>query len=256
MVIDAIIFYGDCDQLEIRLAEHNSFVDRFVICENLNDFTHKKKPQQYDAERFKKYADKITYYTVEQWPEGCETLEHISGFWRDELHYGIKQQHPQPDDVVICTDLDEIISRDKWHYTPNMGLCAVEYRASYYFVNLISGTWVNGFVCPFSFLMGKHINDLRYNWHHCRRKYDTWLLRNYGWHFSWLGGAEVIKDKYRNFGRYEGWDARLADDAYVQSLLNDGIRFDNGQRLTKIDIDESFPDEIRLNQNKYKHFIK
>lgn len=66
----------------------------------------------------------------------------------------------------------------------------------------------------------------------------------------------MIIDAVIFYGDCDQLEIRLADKNYVRQLLSDGIRFDNGQKLTRIDIDESFPDGIRLNQKKYKNFIR
>jgi len=257
MTIDCILFYGgaDLDLLKLRLAEHSKFVDRFLICETQQDF-HGQSKLEHGGQITRLMADyDITYRALYEWPADLLTPFDKSNYWRNYIKFLLDYyMKAQPNDTIIFTDLDEILNPKMWNYTPDMGLMAVELKLYYYFVNLSAGgMWYNGFVAPYGFVKDKDVTDLRYN--NSRRKHPAGILRNAGWHFAWLGGKEVIRDKFRNFGAAEGWNPALASDEYIDHILRDRILFSNSQPLELVPIDSSYPDELRFNSGKYLKFL-
>lgn len=259
MTFDCIILWGDNNNvdipiLELRLREHKSFVDHFIICEIGTDFLNQKKRTHFNeimdiAERV---GVIVTYDCIEQWPDDLTGVHERNNYWRDRFK-SILPIYAEPGDVVICTDLDEIISSRAYNYDVSMGLMAVEFKFYYYYLNLYTGKWHNGFICPYEFIGDKSIVDLRYNYP--RRKWDTGLLKEYGWHFSWLGGKEVIKNKFIQGGNIDGWPTYLNDDEAIETMLRDRIRFDNGTQLQLVPIDNTYPEYLRRNMHLYMKYI-
>lgn len=257
MTIDCILFYSgaDIDLLKLRLKEHSKFVDLFLICEIATDF-HGNEKEMHESEINKlskqyniEYCQLDTGYTTDPFE--------IAKYWRNHVVSLLNSpgfSEAKNTDTIIVTDLDEILNASKWNYTPDMGLMAVETKLYYYYFNLFSGEmWTNGFVAPYGFIKDKDISDIRYNY--TRRKYDTGLLRDAGWHFAWLGGKEVIKDKYRNFGQAEGWNPALASDEYIDHILKDRILFTDSRELEIVPIDNSFPTDLRQNVINYSKYL-
>src|SRR5208282_2760368 len=115
--IDAFLFSGELDILEIRLHELDSVVDHFVIVESCEPHgaggrrqpTYLANPARW-AEVIGKFGDKIHY-------EVLDKLEPVytdskSGWQRENFHRSALMQPirqlARPEDVVIISDVDEI----------------------------------------------------------------------------------------------------------------------------------------------------
>ncbi|MBX9778509.1 MAG: hypothetical protein K2Y71_29395 [Xanthobacteraceae bacterium] len=107
-VFDCFQFYNEFDVLEIRLAELDPLVDRFVIVEATHTHTGKPKPLFFaeNRARYERYLHKIIHVVVDDLP-----LDDPSHFARDvhqreAIMRGLGDA--QPDDRIIFSDCDEI----------------------------------------------------------------------------------------------------------------------------------------------------
>lgn len=252
MIYDCIIIYNNLDLLRLRVAEH-SFVDYFVISQMAVDFHHQHKavhPKEIAAIMGDR---KYHYNAISDFPPDLTPFE-MARYWRGSLMTSLAYAGADLDDTILCTDLDEIIDHRAFNYDASMGLATFRLKLYYYYLNLYSGsTWTNGFIGPYGLVRKYHPQDLRYNYQ--RGKIPMVRLEDTGWHFAWIGGRDAILDKYRNFGVAEGWDQRLSKPEYVDHLLQNRLLFHNGAELELVPIDNTFPDELRYNLNRYTHLL-
>jgi beta-1,4-mannosyl-glycoprotein beta-1,4-N-acetylglucosaminyltransferase len=122
MLYDCFTFYNELDLLEARLHELYDVVDRFVLVEADQTFKGKPKPLYFrdNAATFAKYADKITHVVIE-FPAGDLgaglTTRPSNASWarqyyqRDQIGRGLTSA--TPDDLIIVSDVDELISAPK-----------------------------------------------------------------------------------------------------------------------------------------------
>lgn len=123
MIYSLTPFFNELDILEIRLAELDPVVDRFIVAEA--PVTHSGKPKplhlQEHWERFAAWHDKLTYVVVDDMPTGVELREAEqfaeqidSDHWLREKHQrralmrGLKGVGLDEDDCLLLSDLDEI----------------------------------------------------------------------------------------------------------------------------------------------------
>ena len=105
---DVFLFSNELDMLELRLAEHDDAVDVFIIVESKKGFTLMEKPLYYEAnkERYKKWEAKIIYLVYDINDSNAWNNEHYArNFAKSKL-----DSLCQPNDIVLNSDLDEIIS--------------------------------------------------------------------------------------------------------------------------------------------------
>jgi len=249
MTIDLCPFYCELDLLLLRLHQH-SFVDKFYIWEFDRDFQGKIKPTYFkdNLKLFDQFKDRIIYRHFDYLPGN--TPQERAKNYRDIILTEIRQFNDF--DVIINTDTDEILKSITGF---SGGITATQMSWYVYYMNYYGGKWTNGSICTVKDLKDKSLFDLRYNFHSGRRKWKTDLLLDCGWHFSWLGTHEQMKDKYRNFGQGEGWTEKLLDEAYFNEIREKRIRFWNGLPLQLVEIDNSFPEYLFKNQNKFKQYI-
>ena len=65
MNYDCFTFFNEEDLLRIRLEEHNSFIDKFIIIEMNATHSGIKKSQNFDLNKFKDFESKIEYYFLD-----------------------------------------------------------------------------------------------------------------------------------------------------------------------------------------------
>jgi beta-1,4-mannosyl-glycoprotein beta-1,4-N-acetylglucosaminyltransferase len=122
MIYDCFTFFNELDLLEIRLHELNEIVDRFVLVEANRTFQGEPKPYYFkeNANKFSQFTDKIIYVAIEI--HDCDLRSHIRTYavnatWareyyqRDQISRGLS--NASPDDLIIVSDVDEIISGNK-----------------------------------------------------------------------------------------------------------------------------------------------
>lgn len=251
MTYDLIILYGQPDLLSLRLHQH-SFVDKFVIVETHRDFQNQRKELVFDDSRFRKFADKIHYTTIKSWPDDAFTPHDKADYWRNVCRDELKKLGVKDSDTVIFTDPDEILSERTFNKYKG-GLSHPRFTNYMYYLNVRRDHWTAGFISDYGFMKDKDMTTLRYNYH--RRQYDCKVLHDAGWHFSWLGGREVLQDKYRNFKGVEQWPPDFEDDEWVDNLLANRIDFVNGKVLPVVGINKNFPKHLQDNRYKFKEYI-
>jgi beta-1,4-mannosyl-glycoprotein beta-1,4-N-acetylglucosaminyltransferase len=202
-IYDVFMFFNEFDLLEVRLEEHDPFVDCFVLIQA--DRTHAGQPKEYlfsiDNPRFSQYAHKIKVVNVPLL-ENPETAWVNENLQRQASFTGVDYR---PEDIVFMSDVDEIISRDKWPYLlqriKTESLLAVTLRTFYYFINLemVEYPWT-----PAKLLRAKVFleNDLSA----AEIRLSSAVLippEPCGWHFSFLMTPEQIVKKLNAYAHQE-----------------------------------------------------
>jgi beta-1,4-mannosyl-glycoprotein beta-1,4-N-acetylglucosaminyltransferase len=259
-IIDTTLFYNESDLLEIRLNILDPVVDKFVILEARKTFIGKEKPLNFDPIRFAKWKDKIIYHIIdeptdEEWQQAKDSPNTGAGehWWvrefcqKEAMLKALK--FCNDDDIVFISDLDEI-------WNPNIKIEAEHgkvYRpiqtAYHYYLNNRSDQDINGWVgtryATYKTIKGFGINHLR-----TESMHPSIYIPNSGWHFTFMGGADKIKEKVENYGHQEYRPALTNVD---QALASNVDFLNRGFRLWK---DESeLPEYILNNKDKWKHLL-
>lgn len=256
MVIDTILLYNELDLLEIRLNILDKYVDKFVILEATKTFYGNTKPLNFNIERFAKWKDKIVYYVIdeltdEEWANAKASPNTGAGehWWVREYCQKEKMldalKFCNDDDVVFISDLDEV-------WNPNV-LREIEhgkvYRpiqtAYHYYLNNRSDQAITGWVGT-RFATYKTIKEFGINHIRTESMHPSIHIPNGGWHFTFMGGADKIKEKVENYGHQEYRGALSG----VENALKNNVDFLNrGFKLWK---DESqLPEYILNNKTKW-----
>jgi beta-1,4-mannosyl-glycoprotein beta-1,4-N-acetylglucosaminyltransferase len=81
------------------------------------------------------------------------------------------------------------------------------------------------------------------------------IIKNAGWHFTFLGGVEAVKTKIINYPHIENFS--IKEDLNSKKIEED---IENGKlwirKIKYVKIDKTFPKTIQKNQKKYSHLIK
>lgn len=271
MVYDTFLFHDELDMLELRLKQHDQFVDKFVIVEARE--THQGKPKELVFEknrlRFNELYHKIIYLVVDKFPtfddeygklylQQNKQLHHYEQFkenWlreryqRDFISSVLKKC--QDDDIIIHGDVDEILSDHAFKsYDPSMGLTKLEMNMYYYNFNCkIDVIWPKASIFNYGFIRNRLLSDVRFE-----LDYETQsIIQNAGWHFSYAGGIDLMISKIESYAHEE-----LNNDLYknrerLKEVINKGVDlFDRNHNMHYVDIDDTYPNYIKNNIQMWK----
>lgn len=200
-VFDCFLFYNELDVLDLRLAVLDDHVDYFVLVESNKTFMDNPKEFVFEQnkDRYKKYLDKIVHVKVEDSPPKKDVWN-IEWFQRDCITRGLDKA--KKGDLIIISDVDEIPNPriiDEWG--DYEGMSTLKQHLFYYYVNCLSDfhLWNGSVIAPYGY-EGATPQELR-----DMGRRGVCIVWDGGWHYSYLGGLDAVKDKFKN----------LSDSHYV-----------------------------------------
>tara|TARA_Y100000593_G_scaffold4019_1_gene7983 strand:- start:144053 stop:144943 length:891 start_codon:yes stop_codon:yes gene_type:complete len=284
-IYDCFCFFNEFDILDLRLNILDPYVDHFVVCESNVTHTGVEKPFYFEENRdkFEKFLDKIIHVKVEDTPDKFYDILEIANpvtFDQEEvhkIHKFIKEQkerfdvRTQPDygrdfyqkecirralkdcrddDIIMSSDVDEIpnpkivrrvreLEFDRF-YTFNQNFYC------YYLNVLKERDWGGTRMGSYRMLKDYSYNELRAN--------QNISIPNGGWHFSFMGGAEKVKTKITSYSAFDLVNKRVYDSV-EENIQNNVDPFFRG-RLQTVEIDNSYPEYLLNNMEKYEHLIR
>jgi beta-1,4-mannosyl-glycoprotein beta-1,4-N-acetylglucosaminyltransferase len=260
MIWDTFMFFNELDILEIRLNILYPFVDRFVLVEATTTHANKKKPLFYDQnkDRFTKFNDKIVHIIVKDMPKSADFWI-PENFQRNCITRGLTKARPH--DLILVSDVDEIPRPSKFHEIHDRGISI--FSQDYYIYNLNTRAadepyWNMG-------TRSIHYQEMvtpqeTRMWHSQRKPIGGAHTIFYGgWHWSYLGGVDMVQTKLVNTPdqQLHGINTDISRLECIRRIQN-GLDPLGGRRNSvwqPVPIDETFPDYIRENREKYKHLI-
>ena len=280
-VFDSFIFFNELELLEMRLNILDDVVDYFVLTESPFTVSGNEKPLYYQENKdmFGKFNDKIVHHITEEIPNDFNHLLEKSKFHvaykdpdpygtpminlpvrfqralfnRNNSAFGIEKAGATDDDLVITSDADEIVNplllQDLEWFNPSNHYVA-ECRAFYYKLNfLYQEDWMGSRLCTWKHLKNTTIDQHRQDHENAHKIQDA------GWHFSFLGNAENFKLKLASYEHTENNTDTVTGNA--EQKIESGLDpLGRGQTYKAVPIDDSYPDYITTNQEKYAEFIK
>lgn len=283
---DCFTFFNELDLLEMRMNILNDVVDYFVIVESTVTFSSKQKKLffQENKERYSEFLEKIIHVVVDDTPNNFfninfdlnqsnkmdlikhKILKHVdesTGWGRHETQWGVETYQREcimrglidcnENDLILISDLDEIPNPNeiKKIKLENNKENIYEFKQNMYcyFINCLKEqNWSGTKALYFNNLENKSINHIRQN------KYTNNIIQNGGWHFSFFGGAEKVKEKIEAYSHQE-YNSDYYKNAIQNNINNNIDPFFRGT-LTIVDIDDTFPNYLLNNKEKFINLIK
>lgn len=279
MIYDCFPFFNELDLLEIRLNILKDVVDRFVIVEAGETHTGKPKPFYFEEnrERFAEFADRIIYIKIAKFPEGLGAWGN-ENYQRNELMCGLAGA--EDNDDVLISDLDEIPNPEAViRYRGTSGIKVFRQKYYSFFLNYLNvrnfnlyttkmlpyglaKTAFNGVkvieneYLPIALNEGTTLTKIRRRTLPRSRGGEI-KIKNGGWHFTCLGGAEAMVHKMRSVAPHH--DFNPDDPTLTAKRVAELIAKGEGPALKMncfgVPLDKTFPGYIRENQTKYAHLI-
>lgn len=274
MIYDCFLYYDEDMLLELRLEVLAAHIDKFVIVESTHTFTGKKKALHFDISRFQKWADKIIYVVFDE-PPHADAWENERRT-RNHLMAGLAQA--KDDDIIIISDVDEIISPAALQHFNKRALCTILHLNFYNYqfnlqvfnpdgsprkCTLVKMTtfktlqrFFNGKPEDFRNVKRSPIRQQWLKWNVL--KYRTHTIANAGWHFSWLMRPERIAEKMSSISHTEYDLPQLNNLEHIQSVMSEGKDIWKRERILKaVPLSaEHFPLPLVENRDKYRDFIR
>jgi len=279
-IYDCFNFFNELDILELRLNILYDHVDYFVIVES--DMTHsgEKKPfyLEENKDRFAKFWDKIISYKIEDNPVDFTNLSPTDEVGLSEVNTFINRQtnrfnrSTQPDygrdffqkesvrralvdcdddDIILLSDADEIPNPNVFNTELDLDntIYSLNQYTYYYYINMLKQTdWYGTKMGLYKNVKNLSFNEVRGDGNLTTRIPDG------GWHFSFMGGSEMVKKKITSYSARDLVNPRVLKS--LEGNIENGVDPFFRSRLTQVDIDDTFPKYLVDNIEAYAHMIK
>lgn len=223
-IVDCFIFYNELDLLEYRLSILYPIVDFFVICEASRTFVGNPKPFFYEEnrDRYSCFADKIIHVKMTdsdtQWiinPDKSREEQWMNeNTHRDGISRGVYRLLSEHkicyDDFVTICDLDEIPNPGFLESVKTKLLSPIVAKEGgmilsmdFYYYNLNCIHKRNKWELAKMVLVGAFVNLFRMKPQLLRHARFSLKIGRGGWHLSYFGDENFIKNKIQNFAHQE-----------------------------------------------------
>ena len=256
---DCFMYHDEDLILDIRLNTLNNYINKFIIVESKFDHQGNKKKLNFKLENFSKFKDKIVYKTIETFPTN-QTNWQRENFQRNFISKGLKDA--LDDDYIIISDVDEIPNLSNLRNYQESKYTVFEQSMFYYKINLLNKTypkWYGSKMCKKKYLKSpqwlrnQKVKDYPF-WKFYKIKWN--VVKEGGWHFSFLMTPGEIQKKIRSFAHSEFNTKNFTNlDKISYSVEKEIDLFDRKMNYQKIDFDTSFPKYVFNNKDKFKDWI-
>ena len=240
------------------------FVDYFIICESKYD--HRGNSKKINFIKKKEYDhNKIKHIVIEEQFPVKKNIWENQAIQREILLNNI--DNAEPDDYIFFSDPDEIPNPDflknfelKKKYGIFMQRC---FNYKFNLFNKYESPWEGTRVSKkkdlksIDFMRQKiKSKNLSYNFFRIDKEKSIQIFNNSGWHFNNILSPEDISLKLRTFAHSEFANKKFSAVNVIENKINKKVDlFDRGHQYQKVEIDESYPDYLKKNLDKFKDFI-
>lgn len=271
-IIDCFPFFNETDTLELRLNYLNDEVDYFIISESNITFTGKPKTYNFEKHsgRFKKFFNKIIYIKHKPDTTGLDfSVKHdhyteispqreVEKSQRNSI---LKELYNfDKNDIFLLCDVDEIwnidLANEFKEYPKHDFLCRLEMKFHYFYFNCLgignkNSRWTKAFFGKISRL--EEFNDL----HFIRNRLVLPIIKDAGWHFSYLSSPNSILKKIGSFAHTAFDIPRFKNLKNIENSMMDAKDPFNreGHDWSFVSL-SNYPYKLRKHFSKYSKYIK
>jgi beta-1,4-mannosyl-glycoprotein beta-1,4-N-acetylglucosaminyltransferase len=249
-IIDCFTFYNELEMLTYRLNVLNNVVDYFILVEANQTFTGKSKLLYFSENKnlYEKFKDKIIHIIVDL-PFNNETINiKNNDQWANEIYQrnciskGLNQIEITNNDLIIISDIDEIpdpktLNALKFHQT-DIGIKCLQ--QDFYYYNLESKNKQKFYFAKI--LSYKKYNELNTTCNNIRNTRCEIMPRG-GWHLSYFGDVNFIKNKLVNFSHQEYNSDKYTNTENIQQKID--------QCVDLFGRDSDIFEKIKIKDNTY-----
>jgi|688.fasta_scaffold406643_2 beta-1,4-mannosyl-glycoprotein beta-1,4-N-acetylglucosaminyltransferase len=265
-IYDCFTYLNEDLILGIRFNVLYNHVDYFVVVEGNKTHSGETKKKNFNIEKFSKFKKKIIYFFISEFPSSADRWV-LENFQRNYIGTALKKTNIQNTDYVIISDVDEIpnLKNIKRQELNSKDIYTFEQSTFHYKINLLNPKhtpWYGSKLVSYKRFINLTPQLIRS--YKCKQ-YAFWrvdkprnikIIKNGGWHFSYLNNINKIQYKIKSFAHSEFSGKKFTNKLKIQNKiakLQD--LFDSNIYLKKKKIDNKYPDYILRNKKKFKNWI-
>ena len=283
-IYDIFLFFNEIKLLEIRLNILEKYVDYFVIIEATETFTGLPKKLYFEENKhlFKRWENKIIHYIVKDTPRNQQDLierlqkkdlsildkeiinetlttdnvpDKSQSQWLREFYQKESTRKAlvelSDDDFCYISDLDEIWNPEILIDYSQDDIFKFKQDVYVYYLNNRSNEnwrgWVGSIATKYKNIKKIGINHIR-----TREKNKFITIRNGGWHFTFQGGAQMVKQKLESYSHQEINTEKIKSKIENTILNKKDIR---GRHLKFWKDESKLPKYLLKNKKNYKELF-
>ena len=263
-IIDCITFFDNNYMFDLRYNILKDVVDLFVVCESKYDHRNNPKKLNFDIKFLKE--DKIKYIVLDHPFPNKEDIWKNQAIQREFLLKNVRL-FSEEEDYIFFSDPDEIPDPkilENFKLIKKYGIFFQKcFNFKFNLFNPYESPWEGTRVCKnknlksIDFMRQKvKSKNLKYNFLRFDKEKNIQIFDKGGWHFNNIMKPELISLKLKTFAHSEFSEKKFSDVETIKNKIEKKIDlFQRGHKYKKIEIDESFPDYLISNYEKYKSFI-
>ena len=257
---DCFMYNNEELLLDLRLNILSKYVKKFILVESTIDHQGNKKKNFFKIENFDKFKDKIIHLRIEDFPKELSSTWERENFQRNYISKSINNL--LDDDYIIISDIDEIPNFDNLKNFEKYKFTAFQQSNFCYKFNMKNITYPNWYgskLCKKKYLKSpqwlRNQKVKEYSFFHFYKiKWN--IIKNGGWHFSFLMQPTEIIKKIKSFAHDEFNKKEFLEINEIEKKIKLGEDlFNRDQKYIKVEFDNSFPKQIFDNIDKYKEWI-
>ena len=217
-IFDCFTYFNEDMMLKIRLNQLNKYVDKFCIVECGYDHQGNKKKQNFNLKKFESFGHKIEYFFLKDLPQiVLDELKlnkwSIENYQRNYLNVLVNKISKNKSDIVLISDLDEIPKLEKIDLYKIMNkkkFVIFQQKFFYYkfnYQNITRKKWGGTKACLVkNFEYPQKIRDLKTpKFIDLKNRFfgNIFIIKDGGWHFSFVMSYNQIKSKLMSYGHKE-----------------------------------------------------
>jgi beta-1,4-mannosyl-glycoprotein beta-1,4-N-acetylglucosaminyltransferase len=264
-IFDCVTFFEEHRLMKLRLHILYDFIDHFIICESKYDHQGKKKKINFNKNKYPKFKNKITHVILEKFPKGLNPWER-QALQREEILKGLKKS--KDNDLILFSDPDEIPNPKKLKSIKIKKKYLIFLQDLFYYkLNLkdykLKNKWEGTRGClkknlkSIDFMRQKVVKkNLKYSFWRVDKEKNIQVIKNGGWHFSYLLTPNEIQKKIMTFAHTEFNKIQFTSLKNIKFCIKHyKDLFHRPIKYKKCKIDKSFPEYIIKNKKKLSNWI-
>lgn len=264
-IIDCVTFFQENLQMELRFSILKNIVDKFVVCESIYDHRGRTKTINFSKDDYPEVKDKIEHiiltkkFPIENTPWQNQATQ------REYIFTALANTND--DDYIMFSDSDEIPNPKILKNLKLKKKYGIFFQKMFTFklnlFNKYETPWEGTRICKkkhlksFDWLRQKVVSkNLKKGFWRIDKEKNIEIIDNGGWHFNYLLEPKDISKKFKSLAE-TSWDKEeFYDEKIIEAKIkNKEDLFNRGHKFEYIDIDDSYPDYLINNKNKYSKWI-
>ena len=264
-LIDCITFFDNNYIFDFRYNVIKNHVDKFIVCESLFDHKNNPKKINFDIEnKYKNNSQVIHLVLKNPFPKSTNPWQN-QAIQREYILENLN--FTNEDDLIFFSDPDEIPNPSlllNFVLKKKYGIFLQNfYNYKFNLFNPYETPWEGTKVCKKKDLksidfMREKIKEknLKYKFYRIDKEKSIEVFNNGGWHFNNLMEPKIISKKLKTFAHSEYSGEEFSSIETIKKKIKERVDlFNRGEKYNYVKIDNTFPEYLLNNLDKYKDYI-